>query len=109
MRVHARCNPRRIRRCEVDVQDREQVDSRDQVEERERKKTKQGSNQRTLKHVTSWMACGWSECARCDTLSHNAVCAQGESVEKVSCEVDLSAPSVGYSESLSTVNETNCN
>ena len=53
---------------DVDVQDREQVDSREQEEEeeeeeRERKKTKQGSNQRTIKHVTSWIACGWSECA----------------------------------------------
>ena len=37
------------------------------------------------------MTCRWSECARCDTLSHNVVCAQGESVrEKVSCEVYLS-------------------
>ena len=41
---------------EVDVQDREQVDSGEKVEA--------GNNQRTLKHVTSWMACGWSECAR---------------------------------------------
>ena len=32
---------------EVDVQDREEVDS--------------GEN--TLKHVTSWMTCRWSECA----------------------------------------------
>ena len=71
---------------EVDVQDREHVDSGEKVEarERERKKTKQGKNQRTLKHVTSWMARGWSECARCDTLSHNVMCAQGQSVEKKS-------------------------
>ena len=45
-----------------------------------------------------------------DTLSHNVVCAQGESVrEKLSCEVYLSTHPVGYSGSLSTVNETNCN
>ena len=38
------------------------------------------------------------------------MCAQGESVrEKVSCEVYLFTLSVGYSGSLSTVNETNCN
>ena len=43
-----------------------------------------------------------------DPLSHNVVCAQGESVrEKLSCEVYLSTPTVGYSGS--TVNETNCN
>ena len=72
---------------EVDVQDREQEDSGEQAEvrEREREKTKQGNNQRKLKHVTSWMACEWSECARCDTLSHNVMCAQGQSVEKKSC------------------------
>ena len=49
---------------EVDVQDREQVDSGEKVEarERERKKTKR---ERTthIKHVTSWMAGGRSECA----------------------------------------------
>ena len=35
---------------------------------------------------------------------------QGESVREIlSCEVYLSTPPVGYSGSLSTVNETNCN
>ena len=66
---------------EVDVQDREQVDSGEKVEAREREREegrRQNENkQLTFKHVTSWMACGWSECARCDTLSHNVVCAQG--------------------------------
>ena len=38
------------------------------------------------------------------------MCAQGLSVrEKVSCEVYLSTLPVGYSGSLSTVNETHCN
>ena len=44
------------------------------------------------------------------TLSHNVMYAQGESVrEELSCEVYLSTPPVGYSGSLSTVNQTNCN
>ena len=35
--------------------------------------------------------------ARCDTLSHNVMCAQRQSVrEKVSCEVYLSTTPVGY-------------
>ena len=43
-------------------------------------------------------------------LSQNVMCAQGEKIrEKLSCEVYLSAHSVGYSGSLSNVNETNCN
>ena len=78
---------------EVDVQDREQVDSEKKVEarERERGRRQHENRQRTLKHVTSWMTYRWSECARCDTLSHNVMCAQGQSVrEKVLCEVYLS-------------------
>ena len=60
--------------------------------ERERRRLNE-NKQRTLKHVTSWMACGWSERARCDTLGHNVVCAQSESVrEKLSCELYLSTP-----------------
>ena len=49
---------------EVDVQDRGQVDSGEQVEARERGRRQNENKQRTLKHVTSWMTCGWSECAR---------------------------------------------
>ena len=46
---------------EVDVQDREQVDSGEKVEARERERRRQNENeQRTLKHVTSWMA-WWME------------------------------------------------
>ena len=83
---------------EVDVQDREQVDSVEKVQarDRERKKTKQGNNQRTLKHVTSWMACGWSECARCDTLSQDVSVIKVKYIEKksrVRC-ICLHTPSV---------------
>ena len=42
---------------EVDVQDREQVDSGEQVEARERGRKQNENKQRTLKHVTSWMTC----------------------------------------------------
>ena len=96
---------------EVDVQDREQVGQwRASGGARGRGRKQNENKQRTLKHVTSWMTCRWSECARCDTLSHKVVCAQSESVrEKLSCEENLSTPPVGYSGSLSTVNETNCN
>ena len=49
---------------EVDVQDREQLESGEKVEARERERRRQNENeQRTLKHVTSWMAGGRSECA----------------------------------------------
>ena len=50
---------------EVDVQDREKVDRGEKVEarERERGRRQNENEQRTLKHVTSWMAGGWSECA----------------------------------------------
>ena len=58
---------------------------------RERGRKQNENKQRTLKNVTSWMTCRWSECARCDTLSHNVMCAKGERVrEKLSCEVYLS-------------------
>ena len=46
------------------VPDREQVDSeREKVEEREREtgERETRNDQRTLKHITSWMACGSSE------------------------------------------------
>ena len=46
------------------VQDREQVDcEREKVEEGENRRERQtrGDNKRTLKHMTSWMACGWSD------------------------------------------------
>ena len=46
------------------VPDREQVDSeREEVDsEREsRERQTRRDNKRTLKRVTSWMACGWSE------------------------------------------------
>ena len=73
---------------EVGVQDREQVDSGEKVEAREREREDKTRKQPTLKHVTSWMTCRWSECARWDTLSHNVMCVQSQRVrEKVSCEV----------------------
>ena len=74
---------------EIDVQDREQVVSGEKVEAQERKEGHKNDNkQRTLKHVTSWMTCRWCEMHTKDTLSHNVVCTQGESVrEKLSCEV----------------------
>ena len=50
---------------EAGVPDREQVDcEREKVEVRDKEKgDKNEDKQRTLKHVTSWMACGWNECA----------------------------------------------
>ena len=42
---------------EVDVQDREQVDSGKKVEAGERKEEDKTRKQPTLKHVTSWMTC----------------------------------------------------
>ena len=95
---------------EVDKQDREQVDNeRESRGARGRGRRQIKNRQRTLKHV---MTCAWVILSdtRCDTLSHNVTCAQSQSVrEKVSCEVYLSTHSVGYSGSLLTVNETNCN
>ena len=44
------------------VPDREQVDcEREKVEVGEKEKGDKTKRQQTLKHVTSWMACGWSE------------------------------------------------
>ena len=50
---------------EVDVPDREQVDcEREKVEARDKEEGRQNKDQhRTLKHVTSWITCRWSECA----------------------------------------------
>ena len=49
------------------VSDREQVDSeREKVEvgeKEERDEHEETTNKGTLKHVTSWMACRWNECA----------------------------------------------
>ena len=59
-------NPRRVQHCgSFDVQDREQVDSGEKVEarERERGRRQNENKRRTLKHVTSWMTCRRSECA----------------------------------------------
>ena len=76
---------------EVDAQDREQVDSGERVMAREREEEDKTRKQPTLKNVTSWMTCRWSECARCDALSHNVMYAQGQKCrENVSCEVYLS-------------------
>ena len=49
---------------EVDVPDRKHVDSeREKVEARDKQEGDNEDKQRTLKHETSWMACGWNECA----------------------------------------------
>ena len=70
---------------------------RDKVEAREGEEEDKARKQQTLKHV---MTCAW----RCDTLSHNVMCTQGQTCrEKLSCEVYLSTHPVGYSGSLSTV------
>ena len=60
MRACSGFNPR-----EDGVPDREQVEfERDKVEVGDEEKgDKNEDQQRTLKHVTSWMACGWNECA----------------------------------------------
>ena len=72
VRVRTGLKPRQIRHCgSWCARQRTGRQWRESRGARERTKTKQGNNQRTLKHVTSWMAYGWSECARCDTLSHN--------------------------------------
>ena len=84
---------------------RENVEAREgEEEDKTRKQTTsaQTCDDMCMSHVLSD--------TRCDTLSHNVMCAQGQSVrEQVSCEVYLSTLPVGYSGSLSTVNETNCN
>ena len=73
---------------EVDVQDREQVDSgeKEEARERERKKTKreQTTHAQTCDIMDDMR---WSECAPKTPLSQNVVCAQSDSVgEKLSCE-----------------------
>ena len=79
-------------------QHREQVDNeREKVEMREQEEDKHEDKQRTLKHVT-WMACGWSDCAPENTLSHDVsviTCAQ--CMRKNTCEVFLPTLPVGYS------------
>ena len=95
---------------EVDVQDREQVrhwrESRG-ARERERKKTKQGTtNGRSTMWHHGWHADGVNGHAA--TLWATMWCKHMcKSVrEKLSCEVYLSTLTVGYSRSLSTVNDT---
>ena len=51
---------------EVDVHDRGQVVSGAQEEARERGRRQNENKQCTLKHVTSWITCRWSE-MRTDT------------------------------------------
>ena len=46
---------------EADVQDREQWRASRGARERGRRQNE--NKQRALKHVTSWMTCGWSDCA----------------------------------------------
>ena len=50
---------------EAGVPDREQVDCEREKgrSERQRFGRQNEDQQRTLNHVTSWMACGWSDCA----------------------------------------------
>ena len=68
---------------EVDEQDREQVDSERESRGAWEKGRRQHKETTTLRR---------SECGRCDTLSHNVMCAQGQICrEKGSCEVYLSA------------------
>ena len=73
---------------EVDEKDTEQVESaRESRGARGRGRRQNENKQQTLKHV---MTCAWVILSdtRCDTLSHNVVCAQSESGrEKLSCEV----------------------
>ena len=94
---------------EIDEQDREQVDN-----ERESRDAR-GRGRRQSKETTNAQTCDDMYVSvlltdtRCDTLSHNVMCAQGQICrENLSCEVYLSTPFVGYSGSLSTVNETSC-
>ena len=75
---------------EVDEQDREQMDS-----ERERDAREKGRRQN--KETTNTQTCGdicmsdFLPDTRCDTLSHNVMCAQNQICRgKVSCEVYLS-------------------
>ena len=94
----------------VEVRNREQVEVRENVEARETEeedKTRETTNAQTRADMRIDMF--YADTPR-DTLSHNVMCAQGSKCrEKVSCEVFLSTQPVGYSGSLSTVNETNCN
>ena len=77
----------------VDEQDREQVDSeREKAEAREgeekRRQSKQTTNAQTCDDVC---ISDFLSDTRCDTLSHNVMCTQGQICrEKLSCEVYLS-------------------
>ena len=84
---------------EVGVQDRGQVDNGEKIEERERERKKKKREQTTHAQTCDIMDDMQMERTRTeDSLSHNVVRAQGESVrEKLSCEVYLSTPQVGYS------------
>ena len=95
---------------EVDVQDREQVDSeREKVEARDKEK---GDKTRTNNAQTHDIMDGmWMERMRTsDILSHDvSVITCARCMRKTTCEVYLSTHLVGYSGSIATVNETNCN
>ena len=83
---------------------------REKVEVREGEEEDKARKQQTLKHVMTCACVSFLSDTRCDTLSHNVMCAQNQKCrEKLSCEVFLSTPPVGYSGSLTTGNETNCN
>ena len=80
---------------EVDEQDREQVDS-----ERESRSARKRDRGRRSKETTNAQTCDDMRMndilsdPRCDTLSHNVMCAQRQiCLEKLSCEVYLSTAS----------------
>ena len=93
------------------VPDREQVDcEREQVEvgeKQERDKHEETTNARSNISHRGWHVDGTN--AHRDTLSQMWCDHMCKVQEKKTCEVYLSTLPVGYSGSLSTVNETNCN
>ena len=93
------------------VPDREQVDcEREKVEvgeKQERDKHEETTNARSNISHDGWYVDGTN--AHRDTLSQMWCDHMCKVHEKKTCVVYLSTPPVGYSGSVSTINETNCN
>ena len=93
----------------VEVQNREQVEEGENVEARETEEEDKTRKQQTLRHVDENVLCRHvvrhlePQCDVCTRMKVR-ICAR-----KTRCEGVLSTHPVGYSGSLSTVNETNCN
>ena len=111
VRECCRFNPRRWRHCgSCAGQRRGRQRKRKSRSERWRGR-RQNEDHQTLAQTCDIMDGMWMEWLRTwDTLSHDMrVITCAKCIRKNTCEVFLSTPPVGYSGSLSTVNDTNCN